>query len=601
MTNAPANPHADHAGFHGPKCWVVSAIVGVLLGFVLSLVLPAQLPAPAKPGAAEDHPVQVVVVETRPDQTQHIRWPDESTTSLSAPFRPDDPDSIRNLQAAISNAPTNQAHGEHGAVNPHAAEPVIPLALCVPFALLLLSIALMPFINEHFWHKHFPDFAFLLGSMVLTYFLVAFGSWGKHEMLHAGIEYYSFIALVGGLYVASGGILIDIRFRGRASTNTALLAFGAIMANIVGTTGASVLLIRPFMRMNHGRLRPLHVVFFVFIVSNCGGCLTPIGDPPLYLGYLKGVPFFWTLTHLWPMWLVTNGLLLAMFFVYDLRVPQEAPNPDTAAHGFDRHEHPPVIAGWSSLGFLALLVAGVFVDPALKKFAPGGPLEGLPIGATFQIMVAITAFITAKPSIRHANQFTFAPVKEVGFLFVGIFLTMAPALAYLRANAMSFGIESPSQFYFGTGTLSAFLDNAPTYISFGQVALGVLHLPLTPPGLAQFIANTFDIVHLPAAGTPPSPAALAEAAAATVHSNGQLLLEAISLGAVFFGAMTYIGNGPNFMVKSIVESAYRRGRESPLPTGDDLGVAMPSFFGYLLYGVLILLPVLVVNWLLFIR
>jgi Na+/H+ antiporter NhaD/arsenite permease-like protein len=223
-------------------------------------------------------------------------------------------------------------------------------------------------------------------------------------------------------------------------------------------------------------------------------------------------------------------------------------------------------------------------------------LVGLPVGATFQIIIAITAYLTAKPSIHHANQFTFGPVKEVGFLFVGIFLTMAPALAYLRANATSFGLETPSQFYFGTGTLSAFLDNAPTYLSFGQVALGVLHLPLTPPGLDAFIKNTFDIVHLPGPGQ-----TLADAAAATVHINGRILLEAISLGAVFFGAMTYIGNGPNFMVKSIVEAAYRRGQESPGTSGDNLGTRMPSFFGYLMLACMILLPVLLVNWLVFIR
>lgn len=585
--------HTD--GFHGPKCWVVSALVGALLGFLLTLVMPAQKAGhEAETHAGADGTAghgQVVVLETRPDGTQHIRWPDESTTPMTVPYRAEDPASVEALRAAASRP--GGAEGQAGAAGgSHADEPLIPLVLCVPFALLLLSIALMPFINEHFWHQHFPDFAFLLGSLVLTYYLVAFGHWGKHEMLHAGIEYYSFIALVGGLYVASGGILIDIRTRGRAVSNTGLLAVGAVLANIVGTTGASVLLIRPFLRMNHGRLRPLHVVFFIFIVSNCGGCLTPIGDPPLYLGYLKGVPFSWTITHLWPMWLVTNGLLLTMFFVYDLRIPPDPTAPESDPQASARYEHRTIIAGWSTLGFLALLVAGVFIDPLIKKFAPGSGLVGLPVGATFQVVIAITAYLTSKPSIHHSNQFTFAPVKEVGFLFVGIFLTMAPALGFLRANAMSFGLESPSQFYFGTGTLSAFLDNAPTYLSFIQVALGVLHLPLNPAGIAQFIANTFDVIHLPPPG--------AGGAAAGPHFNGQLLLEAVSLGAVFFGAMTYIGNGPNFMVKSIVESAYRRGRDTELK-GDDLGVRMPSFFGYTLLAVGLLLPVLLVNWLVFIR
>lgn len=592
MTDAHPN-----GGFHGPRCWIVTALTGALLGYVLSLAMPARPAAHAPgPSASADHG-SVVVVETRPDGSQHVRRPDGTTAPLAKPYHPGDAASVESLRAAA--ADEAGAHSQPGAPSAsHAGGPTIPPALCIPFALLLLSIALMPFISERFWHRHYPDFAFLLGSLVLTYYLAALGKWGGHEMLHAGIEYYAFIALVGGLYVASGGILIDVRSRGRAVTNTGLLALGAVLANIVGTTGASVLLIRPFLRMNHGRLRPLHVVFFIFIVSNCGGCLTPIGDPPLYLGYLKGVPFAWTITHMWPMWLLVNGLLLAMFFVYDRRVPPDPGAPEGDPHASARYEHRTIITGWPSMGFLALLVAGVFIDPAIQRLAPGSGLVGLPVGATFQIVVAAAAYLTTRPSIHHSNQFTFAPVKEVGFLFVGIFLTMAPALAFLRANASGFGLESPGQFYFGTGALSAFLDNAPTYLSFMQVALGVLHLPLNPEGIALFIAHTFDVVHLPPAGA----GGMGGQAAAPFgpHFNGQLLLEALSLGSVFFGAMTYIGNGPNFMVKSIVESAHRRGRESAMP-GDDLGVQMPSFLGYTLLAACLLLPVLVVNWAVFIR
>ncbi len=590
-----------HAGgFHGPKCWIVSALAGALLGLLLTLVMPAQNSGAGGGRAGAGAPQHAtgegaghglaVVVETRPDGTQHVRHPDETTTPLSMPYRADDAASVEALRATASGVVGSGGQGGPPS-GTHAGAPHIPLVLCIPFALLLLSIAVMPFINEGFWHRHYPDFAFLLGALVLTYYLAAFGGWGGHEMLHAGIEYYSFIALVGGLYVASGGILIDIRTRGRALSNAGLLALGAVLSNIVGTTGASVLLIRPFMRMNHGRLRPLHVVFFIFIVSNCGGCLTPIGDPPLYLGYLKGVPFAWTLTHLWPMWLLTNGLLLAMFFAYDLRVPPDPGAPESDPDASARYEHRTIIAGWPALGFLGLLVAGVFIDPAISRLTPSSGLVGLPVGATFQILVAAAAHFTARPSIHHSNQFTFAPVKEVGFLFVGIFLTMAPALGYLRANASGFGLESPSQFYFGTGALSAFLDNAPTYLSFTQVALGVLHLPMSPAGFAQFIANTFDVAHL----SPPG-----GSVAAGPHFNGQLLLEAVSLGAVFFGALTYIGNGPNFMVKSIVETAHRRGQATRIP-GDDLGVRMPSFITYALLAACLLLPVLVVNWAVFIR
>lgn len=578
-----AHDHHGHGGFHGPKCWVVSALVGVLLGVALSFIMPARSGSHDQSHDAGS----VLVVETRPDNTQHLRLGDESTRPIKVRFDPGDPADVAALVEETKSAPTDggSAQADHGHGG-HGPTPEISLVLCVPFALLLLSIALMPFINERFWHAHFPDFAFLLGSMMLTYYLIAFreGGFGKHEMLHAGLEYYAFIALVGGLYVVSGGILIDVRFRGRPLTNTTLLAFGAVLANIVGTTGASVLLIRPFMRMNHGRLRPLHVVFFIFIVSNCGGCLTPIGDPPLYLGFLKGVPFFWTLSHLWPMWLLVNGLLLGLFAIVDSRIP---PDPARVLPGHAeaiRYEHKPLITGWSAVAFLIALVACVFVDPLIKQHAPGSKLVGLPVGATLQIILAVAAFITTKPSIRNANQFTFGPVKEVGFLFIGIFLTMAPALGYLRANAMSFGLESPSQFYFGTGGLSACLDNAPTYLSFLQVAFGVLHLPLSPDGIGQFLANTFDIVHTDS-GT-------------VAHFNGLRLLEGISLGAVFFGAMTYIGNGPNFMVKSIVEAAARQDSSAP---GDSLGVRMPSFFGYLLLACIILLPVLVINWFIFIR
>lgn len=565
------NEHDSSRGFHGPRCWIVSALVGAAVGFLLTVVMPAT-PAVIDHGSpGEDQPA--LVVQTRSDGSRVLRTDSQQTLELSPVVNLEDPREVRaiaELHESSDDTVTPQtdpaaAHGQ-----------AVPLWLCVPFGLLLLSIAVMPFISERFWHHHFPDFAFLFGAMVLVYCTVAYGAHGRHIMLHAGLEYYAFIALVGGLYVASGGILVDVRVRGRALTNTALLALGAVLANIVGTTGASVLLIRPFMRMNRVRLRPLHVVFFIFIVSNCAGSLTPIGDPPLYLGYLKGVPFFWTLTHLWPMWVALNGSLLAIFFVVDSRIP---PAPELELGEHDPHEHRPIIAGFGTLGFLALLVAGVFIDPLLRRHAG---FEGFPIGATFQIVVAAAAYFTARPSIHHANQFTFAPVKEVGFLFVGIFLTMAPALEYLAAHAAGLGLESPTQFYFGTGGLSGVLDNAPTYLSFLQVAFGVLHLPLTPAGVSEFIVSTFDVVH-----------PRGDAPAEIIHFNGLRLLEAISLGAVFFGAMTYIGNGPNFMVKSIVESARAQ--------GSGLGVRTPSFFGYLGWAMLILLPLLIATWAVFIR
>lgn len=428
-----------------------------------------------------------------------------------------------------------------------AGNPHIPLYLVAPFAALLASIALMPFVSQRIWHRHYPDFAFALGGMIAGYYLAGFGAHGRHALLHALIEYYAFIALVGGLYVVSGGILIRTTGRARPLTNTLLLTFGAVLANLVGTTGASVLLIRPFMRLNEGRLKPLHVVLFIFIVSNCGGCLTPIGDPPLYLGYLKGVPFVWTLTHLWQDWLLVVGLLLAAFFVYDTAIERRTASTTAARASFS-------IQGGTGLVCLLLMIAGVFIDPLLDKHFG---IHGIPIGATFQALVAIGAYLMAPKPLLSQNEFTFEPVKEVGLLFIGIFLTMIPALGYLAANGSRLGIDSATSFYWGTGALSAVLDNAPTYLNFLQVAM--------PDGRAIDAVGVQELLALP---------------------TGQRTLVAISTGAVFFGAMTYIGNGPNFMVRAIAEAS---------------GVKMPSFFGYLGWAVLILLPILAVHWLLLIR
>lgn len=436
-----------------------------------------------------------------------------------------------------------------------AGHPHVGLALVAPFALLLVLIAAMPLIHARFWHAYFPDAAFFLGAIVVGYYAAGYGHHGREQLLHAAQEYYSFIALVGGLYVVSGGVLTDIRGQGRPWSNTAILAVGALAANLVGTTGASVLLIRPFIRFNRGRLRPMHVVFFIFIVSNCGGCLTPIGDPPLYLGYLKGVPFAWTLTHLPLNWLITVGPLLAMFFVMDScfqrahsrRNVQHTDAPEPQLH---RRPHGPPITlqGRTGMVCLVLIVLGVFIDPVLRRTGWTGHF---PVGATFQIIVAAVAYLASDRALYRANEFSFFPVKEVGLLFLGIFATMVPALAYLAAHGPALNVRTPTQFYFLTGLLSAVLDNAPTYMNFLQLAVGDAELTRETIG------------------------------ARLLTGEGARLLAAISTGAVFFGAMTYIGNGPNFMVRAIAESA---------------GVKMPSFLGYLLRAGTVLLPVLVLHW-----
>lgn len=442
-----------------------------------------------------------------------------------------------------------QYHGDPG----HLVA-TTPLILVVPFAVLLGCVALMPFVNARWWHHHYPSVSLALGGLVTGYYLMGYRepdlahggvSYGSYAIMHSLLEFYSFLALVGGLYVVSGSIVVELRGRGRPLLNTGILLFGAIAANVVGTTGASVLLIRPFMRVNHGRLRPVHLVFFIFIVSNCGGCLTPIGDPPLYLGFLKGVPFFWTFEKLWPSWLMVNGLLLATFYVLDRRIERSLPKEGTEVQ---EHKFRLRARGWVGMVCLLMMIGGVFIDPLL---APHLGLGHFPAGATFQLLVALTAYLTAPKYCHEANEFNFAPLKEVALLFAGIFATMVPALGYLAANGQKLGLDGVSAYYWGTGVLSAALDNAPTYLNFLQIAFG--EGEMTRTSIREF----------------------------TSTEQGVLILEAISSGAVFFGAMTYIGNGPNFMVKAIAEQR---------------GLKMPGFFGYLAYSCTFLLPILVIHW-----
>lgn len=526
-------------GVHGPLMWVISLVIGLLVGGLLTTVIPS----------GYEDPIQT------------------SSPVLNTEHAPPTP-AVEHAEPATHEAESahddaGNAHSEHHEVGP---KPRISMILCLPFVLLLMSIALMPFINAKVWHHHFPDFSFFLGGITVGYYIIQFSltydhgmTYGVYQMVHVGREYVAFIALVGGLFVASGGVLIDIRGRGRPLVNTFLLAFGAVLANIVGTTGASMLLIRPFMRLNAGRLHAIHIVMFIFIVSNCGGALTPIGDPPLYLGYLKGVPFFWTLEHLWPMWGAAIGVLLVTFFILDTLVDRRAAPPQV--------ESAPPASGYSLqirgvVGILALavIIGAVFIDPFLAEHFG---LEGVPVGPAIQIAVALMAHKLAPKQILEANEFSFFPVKEVGLLFVGIFATMAPALGFLAQSGGVFDLgftelhmQSPTALYFGTGSLSAFLDNAPTYANFLQIAFGSGEM--TKDGVMAFVLS---------------------------HPGAELT-RAVSIGAVFFGAFTYIGNGPNFMVKAIADAS---------------GVRMPSFFGYSFRALLFLTPALIVVWAIFIR
>lgn len=414
-----------------------------------------------------------------------------------------------------------------------AAPSAAPPYMALPFALLLAAIAIAPFVSHHWWERHYARVSMALGAVTAGYYLFWLDDIARlGRIAH---EYASFIALIGSLYVVAGGIHLRVRGRATPARNCGFLLVGALAANVVGTTGASMLLIRPFLRMNRGRVATFHVVFFIFIVSNIGGCLTPIGDPPLFLGYLKGVPFWWVLEHCWRPWLVAVGAVLAVFYGLDRRHARGRPEAVTEGWRCD---------GLHNLAFLAVILGAVFVDQ------PVGLREVLMVGA------AVASLRTTPKAVHAANEFQFGPIKEVAWLFIGIFMTMAPLLDYLTVNARGLGVRTDTQLYWLTGLLSGVLDNAPTYVAFLATAMGNAGLSAgRPADVAAFVA-----------------------------SNGSQVL-AVSLGAVFFGAMTYIGNGPNFMVKAIAQQS---------------GVKTPNFFAYILrYSVPVLGPVFAGVWVLF--
>ena len=434
----------------------------------------------------------------------------------------------------------------------------LPLVSVAPFAGLLLAIALLPLFAGHFWESNARKavVAAAFALPVAAWLLLAHGAQGGHALVEKGEEFAAFIVLLGSLYVISGGIHVGGSLSGTPLVNTGVLALGAVLASVIGTTGASVLLIRPLLRANAPRRRKVHVVvFFIFIVSNCGGLLTPLGDPPLFLGFLKGVPFAWTLT-LWKEWLLVNGLLLVLFHLWDERVfdREELERPGSQLEEVQHHQ-PLVIRG----GLNALFLAGVVATIALSGVGFGNGGRPWPFGVQEGLMLLLAAgsFVTTRPQVRADNRFTWAPIVEVAVLFAGIFVTMAPALLILNAWGQGartvaghgFGLTEPWQFFWATGGLSSFLDNAPTYLTFAATAAGLHGVPVED---ARYLGD------LLARGP--------EAAR---------LLQAISCGAVMMGANSYIGNGPNFMVKAIAEEA---------------GVTMPGFFGYMAYSAAVLLP-----------
>lgn len=416
------------------------------------------------------------------------------------------------------------------------------LVWVLPFAVLLGSIALLPLTSKHWWERHYPLVSFGLAGVVVFRYL--FQLHDVSSLLHTGLEYASFIVLIGALYVVAGGIHINVKGEATPWVNTVFLFVAALLANLLGTTGASMVFVRPWIRMNKYRITAYHVAFFIFLVSNVGGALTPIADPPLFLGYLRGVPFFWVLEHIWPIWLLAVLSILAVFFVWDTvnfkKAPPDVRRKETA------HEE------WKFLGthnalYLAAILGAVFInDPPFLREA-------------VMLLAAVLSYKTTPKSVHESNDFNFGPIKEVAILFAGIFATMIPALQWLERHATEIGIHSPGQFYWGTGVLSSVLDNAPTYLNFLSAALGLF-------------------------GSGDHSGREAVRALLVEHSK---YVTAISVGAVFFGAMTYIGNGPNFLVKSIAERSK---------------VKTPSFFGYVFrFSLPVLLPVFFLVWVLFFR
>ena len=436
--------------------------------------------------------------------------------------------------------------------------PLLPLWSCIPFACMLLSIAFFPLVAPEFWHHHFGKISAFWATLMALPFLFVYRGSALYEILHIILaDYVPFIILLWSLYTVSGGILLRGTLRGTPIVNTGMLIIGTILASWMGTTGAAMLLIRPFLRANsYRKSRTFMVVFFIFLVANIGGSLTPLGDPPLFLGFLHGVSFFWTFNIL-PHMVLVAVLLLTIYFILDTYFyrKERARPPDDGA------KEPLKLEGTYNFLFLAGIVGSVL----MSGIVDWGEINTLGVHRAVQdwvrdgllITMGILSLVATPIQLREDNDFTWFPIIEVAYLFVGIFITMIPCLLILQAGshgALGFLVKlvvEPFHYFWVTGTLSAFLDNAPTYLTFFNTALGSFYAGLTE---AQAVP--------------------------LLMTENAIYLKAISAGAVFFGACSYIGNAPNFMVRSIAEEA---------------GTPMPSFFGYILkYTLVFLIPCFVV-------
>ncbi len=428
----------------------------------------------------------------------------------------------------------------------------VELWMVIPFVIMLLTIAIAPLAAEHLWESNRNKLIFTAAISVITIALLSAYGMG-HSVVHNLLyDYIPFIMLLLALFVVTGGIHIRGDIAATPLVNSFILAMGFVLASFMGTTGAAMLLIRPLLQINKQRMHKTHtVLFFIALVANCGGILTPLGDPPLFLLYLRGAEFAWFST-MFLEWLVVGVLLLGLYFVIDRHYYAKEPAENLLR---DRTEQEPIrVMGARNFIYLGMIIAAVlFIN---RSYIPAMRAEGAPFYIAFLrdivlAVIIILSLATTRKQVREANNFSWTPILEVAILFVGIFVTMTPAMMYLNQHAVELGLTEAWQFYYSTGILSSFLDNAPTAVAFHTVAEGLPEVA----GVGYM------------AGVP------------------EMLLTAISLGAVFFGAMTYIGNGPNFMVKAIAEQE---------------GVKMPSFFGYMVkFSLLILLPVYILVQLIF--
>lgn len=452
----------------------------------------------------------------------------------------------------------------------------LPIWSILPFVGMLLSIAIIPLFNSHWWEHNQGKASAFWALLFLIPFTVAFGgSETLVRLIHSIVlDYIPFIVLLFGLFAVAGGISLRGSLKGSPKVNLIMLAIGTFLASWIGTTGAAMLMVRPVLRANKWRKNKTHIfVFFIFLVCNLGGSLTPLGDPPLFLGFLRGVPFFWTLNLLGAM-LLNSLVLLAIFFIMDSHFykKEDTSNSEAVALNTSVAKEPLKLDGLHNLIFLAMIVGSVILSGVLPKVPAfvdqaTGALKGITLytqnghdiilpftNLIRDLTILLAAFLSVKTTskgIRLENNFTWGPIKEVAVLFIGIFITMIPALAILEARGAELGLSQPAHFFWAAGVLSSFLDNAPTYLVFLTTAASL--------GATQGVVTTVG----------------------TVATE---MLLAVSCGAVFMGANTYIGNAPNFMVRSIAE---------------ENDVKMPSFFGYMGWSLVFLIPLFILDTLVF--